>query len=66
MTQEMRTWVHSINEQSVIIGTGNPEAVTEAHQGALYMNTAGTTGAILYIKRDADVLGDKTQGWILV
>jgi hypothetical protein len=30
------------------------------------MDDAGTAGAILYIKRDTDIAGDKTQGWILV
>ena len=49
-----------------IIGTGSPEGVEEAEQGTLYMDDAGIAGAILYIKRDADVGGDRTQGWILV
>jgi hypothetical protein len=30
------------------------------------MDDAGTAGAILYVKKSADVAGNKTQGWILV
>lgn len=66
MVQEMRAWTQIINDQSLIIGTGSPESVVEAPQGASYMDDAGTTGSIKYIKRDADIGGDKTQGWILI
>ena len=66
MSQEMRSWTQSITNFSVVIGTGSPEGVVEASQGTLYMDDAGTTGAILYIKRDADLSGDKTKTWILV
>ena len=66
MVQEMRTWTQIITDQALIIGTGNPETVIEASQGAVYMNDAGTAGSILYIKRNDDVGGDRTKGWILV
>lgn len=66
MTQEMRTWVQIITQRSLIIGTGSPEGVVEAGQGSEYMDDAGVAGAIKYIKRDADVGGDKTLGWILI
>jgi CMP-N-acetylneuraminic acid synthetase len=59
-------FTQSLADRALIIGTGSPESVIEANQGALYMDDAGTAGAILYIKRDADIAGDKTQGWILV
>ena len=65
MVQEFRTWVQTMTDRSLIIGTGSPETVVEASQGAQYMDDAGTAGSILYIKRDADISGDKTQGWIL-
>ena len=53
--------------QSLIIDTGSPEGVIEAEQGARYMDDTGTTGNILYIKRDADDgAGDKSKGWILI
>lgn len=66
MSDRFRLWVQLINNQSLIIGTGSPETVIAAEQGAFYMDDTGTPGSILYIKRDADVAGDKTKGWILV
>tara|TARA_R110000851_G_scaffold12955_1_gene44585 strand:+ start:558 stop:818 length:261 start_codon:yes stop_codon:yes gene_type:complete len=59
-------WAQSLTNRALIISTGSPESVIEANQGAVYMDDAGTAGAILYIKRNADIAGDKTQGWILV
>ena len=50
----------------ILTGTGSPEGVIEAKAATLYMNTAGTAGSILYIKRDDDISGDRSQGWILV
>ena len=70
MTDQTRlfftTLLQAINEQTVITGSGSPEGVVEAIVSQQYMDTAGTAGAILYIKRDADIAGDKKQGWILV
>jgi hypothetical protein len=59
-------FTQSLADRALIISEGSPEGVIEANQGALYMNSLGTTGAILYIKRNADIAGDKTEGWILV
>ena len=56
----------SLANRALIIGEGAPESVIEASQGALYMNESGTAGAILYVKKSADVAGNKTEGWILV
>lgn len=53
-------------ELDILEGSGSPEGVIEAKPRRLYMNTAGTAGSILYIKRDADISGDTKQGWILV
>ena len=45
-----------------IRGSGSPENVVSAAQKSLYMDTAGTAGSILYIKkRDASVAGDKKR-----
>ncbi|MCK5609378.1 hypothetical protein KAR91_46325 [Candidatus Pacearchaeota archaeon] len=65
LTQEARDWMQTITDQAVIIGTGSPESVVEANVTAMYMDDAGTAGSILYVKRDADIGGDATQGWIL-
>ena len=59
-------FAQSLANRALIIGEGSPEGVIEANQGSLYMNDVGTAGAILYVKRNADIAGDKTQGWILV
>lgn len=63
-TEVMRKWMTRVTP--IYYGSGSPEGVLEAPITSLYMNTAGTAGSILYIKRDQDVSGDRTQGWILV
>lgn len=63
---QLNTWFKIITDKSLIIGTGAPDGVIEAGQGASYMDETGATGSISYIKRDADILGDKTLGWVLV
>jgi hypothetical protein len=59
-------WLRLMTGKAQIIGTGSPEGVIAADQGATYMDDTGTAGAILYVKRDADIAGDVTTGWILV
>jgi hypothetical protein len=66
LTLQSRTFFKTIINQSLIIGTGSPEGVVEAEQGASYMDDAGTAGSIKYIKRDDNIGADKSQGWILV
>lgn len=66
MTQQMRAFTQQVSESGLIIGTGSPETVVSANQGRLYMNDAGTTGSILYIKKLAHIGGDQSQGWVLV
>lgn len=63
---QLNTWLGLITERALIIGTGSPESITEAKQGALYLDQAGGAGNLLYVKRDANIGGDKTKGWILV
>lgn len=59
-------WARQVTREGLLTGEGSPEGVVEAIQGRQYMDTIGTTGNILYIKRDADILGIRTEGWILV
>ena len=67
LTIQSRAFFRVIMDRALIIGSGPPEGVIEALQGADYMDDTGTTGAIRYIKRDNDDgLGDKSKGWILV
>lgn len=63
---QVNSWFREITNQAVIVGTGSPEGVIEAPQASSYMDDAGVAGAICYIKRDADVSGDKTMGWVLI
>lgn len=66
MSQVFRTWTQAITKTQVLIGTGSPEGVVAADQGRLYMDDSGTSGSILYVKRDDNVGGDRSQGWILI
>jgi len=49
-------------EREILQGSGSPEGVVVATPTRLYMNTAGTAGNILYIKKS----GTGNTGWILV
>jgi hypothetical protein len=66
MEDSFRLWTLIVSRLGIIIGTGSPEGVIDAGQTALYMDDAGAAGAVLYIKRDTDIAGDRTQGWILI
>lgn len=66
MLQVFRTWTQQVNRTVPLTGTGSPEGVVEAQILQSYMDDTGTAGSILYIKRDADILGDRSKGWILV
>ena len=61
-----REWVRLVTELAILEGSGTPEGNVEAAVTRLYMDTAGTAGNILYIKRDPDIAGDRSRGWILV
>ena len=63
---QLNSWLKVMTDRALIIGTGSPESIVEANQGAEYMDDTGIVGAIKYIKRDADIAGDKTQGWVLI
>jgi len=66
MTQVFRTWADAVTQLDMLSGSGSPDGVVEALPRRMYMDTAGTAGAILYIKRDADVGGNRKLGWVLV
>ena len=67
LTVQSREFFATMMARSLIIGTGSPEGAIPAFQGAVYMDDAGASGAILYIKRDSsDVTGNDSNGWILV
>ena len=66
MTLPLLQWQQAVSRLGIIIGTGSPETVESADQGRLYVDDAGTAGNILYIKRDAEISGDTTKGWVLI
>lgn len=66
MAQAFRTWALDASLSIPIVGVGSPEGVVSARQYQLYINSAGTAGAIEYRKMLSEIGGDRTQGWILV
>ncbi|ANJ65521.1 putative head completion protein [Pseudoalteromonas virus vB_PspP-H6/1] len=66
LTQEARSYFGVLTNRAMIIGEGSPEGLTEADQGALYMDSTGSTGAVLYVKQQQSITGDRALGWILV
>ena len=66
LTDRFREWQLAVSRLAIITGTGSPEGVVSAIQTQQYMDLSGTTGSISYIKRDADIGGDTSLGWILV
>lgn len=65
-TRQLQDFFLEVERESLIIGTGSPEGVVSASKGQEYMDDSGIAGSIKYIKRDADIAGDRTKGWILV
>ena len=63
MEDPFRIFTLLISKLSILEGTGSPEGVVEAETTRLYMDSAGSSGSILYIKKLADIAGDKTKGW---
>jgi len=62
----LSTLLRAVEGSQILTGSGPPEGVVEAAQEKRYMDTIGTAGNIYYIKRDDDIAGDKTMGWILI
>jgi len=66
LTERSLRWTQNVTKLGILTGSGSPENAVEAEITQQYMDTAGVAGSILYIKRDADISGDRTRGWILV
>lgn len=66
MTTRFRTWAQQLTQAAPLRGTGSPEGVVEAFEDQFYVDDAGASGSVLYVKRDSDIAGDRSQGWILV
>lgn len=66
VNDQFRLFLLQTAERGLLIGTGSPENVVEAQQGAEYMDETGLAGAVKYIKQLADIGGDKSQGWVAI
>lgn len=65
-TQYFRLYLKNIERYLPILGDGSPEGVIEAPQYSLYIDRTGAAGAIEYRKIEAQIGGDRKQGWRLV
>lgn len=63
-----RAWklLRQLVQQQILTGEGSPEGQVEAQITTRYMDINGSAGNILYIKRNSDISGDRTRGWILI
>lgn len=66
MAPAFAAWASLVSDLSIIVGTGSPEGVIDAGITSLYMDDAGLTGSILYIKQLTVIGGDSSKGWVLV
>jgi hypothetical protein len=64
--QNLQMFSEELANMQLIIGTGSPEGQYEARQGREYMDQAGSTGNIKWIKKLSDIGGNKSLGWVLV
>lgn len=62
VAEYLETVNRQVNESTMLSGSGSPEGVITANPKVLYMDTAGTSGNILYVKKS----GVGNTGWILV
>ena len=51
-----------VNDSEMRVGEGTPEGEVLANPGSTYMDSLGSTGTILYIKKS----GTAETGWVLV
>ena len=65
-TEAFGTWLTLMTRTDLIVSTGSPEGVVTATIGQVYMDLNGTTATLIYRKRDADISGDRSKGWILI
>lgn len=60
-SEYLREMTRLVNLNTPIQGTGSPEGVITAEISQRYMDTAGASEAVLYIKK----AGSSDTGWIL-
>lgn len=66
MAQAFRQFTQDASLSIPIVGAGSPEAVIEAAQYSLYLDSSGGASAIQYRKMQPEIGGDRKKGWVLV
>ena len=66
MEEPFRIFINEVANLSALIGSGSPEGVVEAIQWREYIDQTASSGSIKYIKKYANISGDKTKGWVLI
>ena len=66
MAQAFRQFTQDASLSIPIVGAGSPEAVIEAAQYSLYLDSRGGASAIQYRKMQPEIGGDRTKGRVLV
>jgi hypothetical protein len=66
MADAFRVWTQGVNLGTPIVNSGSPEGVVAARQFQLCINSAGTTGTLLYVKMLPEISGDRKRGWVAV
>ena len=66
LTLQSRTYFRQITERAVIVGSGSPDGVVEATQGATYIDEDASLGSVFYVKQKQNVGGDNSLGWALI
>lgn len=65
LTTEGRVFFTDLVQRVPSYGSGSPEGVVDAVIGATYYDLDASAGLRHYIKINADIGGDTTQGWEL-
>lgn len=65
LTEEMRVYFDELAARVPSHGIGSPEGVVDGRIGATYYDLDASAGSRHYIKINADISGDTTQGWEL-
>ena len=66
MAQPFMLWTQAITNLQPIVGTGSPEGVQEAEQYRFYIDSAGTTGSIVWCKMQPFIGADRKAGWVRI
>lgn len=66
LTLQSRTYFKLLTDRALIIGSGSPDGLVEANQGATYLDEDAALGNVFYIKQKSSVGGNNSLGWVLI